>query len=482
MKNIIIKFKNNEICLFPGDNLKKRYDVVIVGGGPSGIFSAIELTKKDNLDVLILEKGHDIDKRKCPGKGKKCFYCEPCAITCGWGGAGAFSDGKLNLSTKIGGWLDEYISKKELLKLIRYIDNIYLGFGAPNEDISLDSQKVEELKNKAKKFGLLFIPAQIRHLGTERCAQILKKMKSYISKRAEILTENEVSKILTSGDKIEGVVLTDETRYLCDYLILAPGREGSDWLMKEVMRLKLKVKNNAVDIGVRVEVPAYVMEPITDHFHESKLIYYSKQFDDQVRTFCMNPYGVVSNEKYGDVITVNGHSYAENKTENTNFALLVSTNFTEPFKEPIAYGKHIARLANMLGGGTIIQRLYDLKAGRRSTEVRIKKSKVKPTLTKATPGDLSFVLPYRHLSDIIEMLDVLDNIVPGVASGDTLLYGIETKFYSCRLNLSSNLETDIKNMYAIGDGAGVSRGLVHASISGVIAARDILKKIKNEKY
>jgi len=220
------------------------------------------------------------------------------------------------------------------------------------------------------------------------------------------------------------------------------------------------------------------MKPITDHFHESKLIYYSKQFDDQVRTFCMNPYGVVSNEKYGDVITVNGHSYAENKTENTNFALLVSTNFTEPFKEPIAYGKHIARLANMLGGGTIIQRLCDLKVGRRSTKVRIKESEVKPTLKKATPGDLSFVLPYRHLSDIIEMLDVLDNIVPGVASGDTLLYGVETKFYSCRLRLSSNLETDIKNMYAIGDGAGVSRGLVHASISGVITARDILKKIK----
>lgn len=465
-----------------GDSLTKRYDVIIVGGGPSGIFSAIELTRKDNLDVLILEKGPDIDKRECPGKGKKCIYCEPCAITCGWGGAGAFSDGKLNLSTKIGGWLNEYISENELSELIKYIDDIYLGFGAPNYDISLDSLKVEELKDKARMFGLLFIPAQIRHLGTERCAQILKKMKSYIDKRAEILTESEVLKILTSDNKIEGVVLADGTRYLCDYVILAPGREGSDWLMKEVKRLKLKVKNNAVDIGLRVEVLADVMKPITDHFHESKLIYYSKQFDDQVRTFCMNPYGVVSNEKYGDVITVNGHSYAENKTENTNFALLVSTNFTEPFKEPIAYGKHIARLANMLGGGTIIQRLCDLKVGRRSTKVRIKESEVKPTLKKATPGDLSFVLPYRHLSDIIEMLDVLDNIVPGVASGDTLLYGVETKFYSCRLRLSSNLETDIKNMYAIGDGAGVSRGLVHASISGVIATRDILKKIKNERY
>jgi len=460
--------------------LVRKFDVVIVGGGPSGIFSAIELTRKNDLDVLILEKGNDIEERNCPGKGRRCFKCEPCAITSGWGGAGAFSDGKLNLSTKIGGWLNEYVSEEELLNLIKYIDNIYIEFGAPDDDISLVKRKVEDLKNKAKKSGLLFIPTPIRHLGTDRCAHILKRMRSYISSKTEVLTESEVIKVLTSDNRVNGVILSNGTKLLCNYLILAPGRDGSDWLMKEVKRLKLQIKNNAVDIGLRVEVPAYVMEPITDYFHESKLIYYSKQFEDKVRTFCMNPYGVVSTEKYGDVITVNGHSYARNKTDNTNFALLVSTNFTEPFKEPIAYGKYIARLANLLGAGTIIQRLGDLKEGRRSTATRIKQSRVRPTLKEVTPGDLSFVLPYRYLSDILEMLSALNAIVPGVEDRDTLLYGVETKFYSCRLQLSPNLETEIKNMYAIGDGAGISRGLVHASISGVIAARDILKK--NKKY
>jgi len=458
--------------------LAKIYDVIIVGGGPSGIFSAIELTKNNDLDVLLLEKGKDLKERDCPGKGKKCLKCKLCAITSGWGGAGAFSDGKLNLSTKIGGWLSEYISEKEFSELIEYIDDIYLEFGAPNDDICLDEDRVKALKDKAKRSGLLFIPTPIRHLGTDRCVHVLERMRSYISSKVEVLTESEVVKVLTSDNKVGGVVLANGTRYLCKNLILSPGREGSDWLMKEVKRLKLKVENNAVDIGLRVEVPAYVMKPVTDYFHESKLIYYSKQFEDQVRTFCMNPYGIVSTEKYGDVITVNGHSYAKDKTDNTNFALLVSTNFTEPFKEPIAYGKYIARLANLLGGGTIIQRLGDLKKGRRSTMVRIKRSKVIPTLKEATPGDLSFVLPYRYLLDILEMLSALNDIVPGVEARDTLLYGIETKFYSCRLHLSPNLETEIKNMYAIGDGAGISRGLVHASVSGVITARDVLKKQK----
>jgi hypothetical protein len=307
----------------------------------------------------------------------------------------------------------------------------------------------------------------------------LKNLYNFLKEKVEIKFNEEAEKLLVEEGKVKGV-LTKKDEYHSRFVIVAPGREGADWLTAEAKRLGLFIKNNAVDIGLRVEVPAAVMEPLTSVLYEAKLIYHSKSFEDQVRTFCMNPYGVVSTEVYEDVITVNGHSYAERKTKNTNFALLVSTKFTEPFKEPISYGKYIARLANLLGGGIIIQRLADLKKGRRSTWERIERSVVEPTLKNVTPGDLSFVLPYRYLKNILEMLEAMDKIAPGVFSGHSLLYGVEVKFYSSRLNLSGKLETEVEGLYAVGDGAGVTRGLVQSSASGLIAARAILNDLEKK--
>ena len=452
------------------------YDVIIIGAGPAGIFSALELTRKNNLRVLILEKGRDIDRRQCPAREGKCILCSPCSITSGWGGAGAFSDGKLTLSTEVGGWLSEYVSESTLRNLVDYVDGIYQEYGAPDKTFGADALKVRALKQKAQMAGLTLIASPIKHLGTDKCFSILKVMREDLSERVQIRTGVDVEKILTEdSQRVTGVLTAHGEKISAGYVIVAPGREGADWLASEAKRLGLGLKNNAVDIGLRVEVPAAVMEPLTRDLYEPKLLYCSRYFKDQIRTFCVNPNGLVSTETYGDVITVNGHSYADSKTENTNFALLVSTSFTEPFKEPIAYGKYIARLANLLGEGILIQRLGDLEAGRRSTEERIKEGHVKPTMPSATPGDLSFVLPFRYISDIMEMIEVLDQLAPGVNSRNTLLYGVEVKFYSSRVRLSPKLETEIGNLYAIGDGAGVTRGLVQSSCSGVIAARAILR-------
>ncbi len=454
-----------------------EYDVIIVGAGPAGIFSAFELIQHSNLKILIIEKGKDITERKCPAKKEgKCLHCKPCNIISGWGGAGAFSDGKLNISPEIGGFLCEYVDKNILINIINYVDKIYIKYGASKKLYSPDQETVKKIKKSASKFGLLFVPSKIRHIGTERCKEVLKNIKDEISKKVDIIFENSVSKILTSGKTVKGVQLRDGTKILASFVILAPGRAGSEWLQKEVKRLKLSTQINPVDIGVRVEVPASVMEDLTSIYYEPKIIYYSKTFDDKVRTFCMNPYGEVVMENINGVWTVNGHSYANKKTENTNFAILCSTYFTEPFKEPIIYGQNIAKLANLLGEGVLVQRLGDIKKGRRSTKARIDKNPVKPTLKSATPGDLSFVLPYRYLINILEMIEVLDNLAPGLNSPYTLLYGVEVKFYSLRLKLSSCLETEIKNLFAIGDGAGITRGLVQASASGIIVAREILKR------
>ncbi len=453
----------------------ESYDVVIVGAGPAGIFAALELVKKDDYNILILEKGKDLNERYCPARETSCVRCVPCDITSGWGGAGAFSDGKLTLSPEIGGWLKDFLPEDKLRELIGYVDELYREFGADSKEYGTDELRIRELQRKAVLADLTLIPGRVRHLGTERCYDILTRMRDYLGKsRVQIRTNSEVKRILTEDGKAVGVLTIGDEEILSKHLIVAPGREGADWLAGEAQRLGLKVENNAVDIGLRVEVPAPIMEPLTTELYESKLIYYSKSFQDQVRTFCMNPYGTVSTEIYGDVVIVNGHSYADIKTDNTNFALLVSTTFTEPFKEPIAYGKYIARLANLLGEGIIIQRLGDLLLGRRSTKERIARSTVIPTLKDATPGDLSFVLPYRYLSDIQEMLQALDKIVPGVNSRNTLLYGVEVKFYSSRLKLSPNLETEIENLYAVGDGAGITRGLIQASVAGTLAARSIL--------
>ncbi len=460
---------------------RKSYDVVIVGAGPAGIFAALELTRKNDWDVLILEKGFDIPKRRCPVRGEHLVGCEigcrPCSITCGWGGAGAFSDGKLTLSPDVGGWLTDYVGREGLVELIDYVDQIYLDYGAPERVHGVDHEHIEEIRQRAMQAGLRLVKDPIRHMGTDRCPQVLQAMRDDLNGKVEVATRTAVQKLLVTDGRVTGVELEDGKAVGARVVIVAPGREGSAWLAAEAQGMGIRMVNNAVDIGVRVEVPAVVMRPLTDALYEPKLLYYSKAFEDRVRTFCMNPEGFVSKEAYGDVITVNGHSYSDRQSGYTNFALLVSTRFTEPFKEPIAYGRSIAKLANLLGEDILVQRLGDLQVGQRTTPERLARSTVKPTLKKCTPGDLSFVLPFRHLRDILDMLEALDQLVPGVNSRETLLYGVEVKFYSARMELSPGLETKIENLFAIGDGAGVTRGLVQASASGVIAARSAIARL-----
>ncbi|PRX32528.1 hypothetical protein BX659_10477 [Orenia metallireducens] len=460
--------------------MSKSYDLIIVGAGPAGIFTALELVKKSDLEILILEKGRDIYKRDCPMKSKNtdCVKCHNCSIVCGWGGAGAFSDGKLTLSNEIGGHLDEYIGKDRLSELIAYADEVYKEFGAPDKLYGPSNEIIQNIHDRATMAELKFIPSKIRHLGTGHSKSVLAEMKEYLADNGvEIRTGIKVTEILTQDDRVIGVKTSKNEELKSEIVVVAPGRENAEWLSKEAQRLNITTTINPVDIGVRVELPAAIMKELTDVVYESKFVYHSPTFDDKVRTFCMCPNGDVVNENNNGLITVNGHSHATMKTQNTNFALLVSKNFTEPFKEPITYGKDIAKLANLLGGGVIVQRLGDFLNGRRSTAERISRGLVEPTLKDATPGDLSLVLPYRHLKAIDEMLQALDKICPGVYSRHTLLYGVEVKFYSSRLEVNNSLESKIKNLYTAGDGAGITRGLMQASSSGIVIAEDILKKL-----
>jgi len=453
------------------------YNVAIVGAGPAGIFAALEITKlKPDWKVVLIEKGDRIEKRKCLLREgyAKCPTCRKCGLLCGWGGAGAFSDGKLTLTPDVGGHLEDYMSREKVEDLIDYSDKLYLEHGATDEVFGTDMKVFREIERQASLAELKLVHSPVRHLGTERSLDVLKSMQDYLETKITIRNDVSAKNLIVECGQVKGLVLDNGEEIRSEYTIIAPGREGADWLTKEFSKNKIGMVNNAVDVGVRVELPAPVFEPLTSKLYESKLIYHSPTFGDEVRTFCMNPNGEVVQENYNGIATVNGHSYAEKTTNNTNFALLVSEKFTEPFKEPIQYGQHIASLANMLGGGILVQRFGDLLDGRRSTPDRIKSSILTPTLACATPGDLSLVIPYRQMTSIIEMLYALDKIAPGTASRYTLLYGIEVKFYSARVKLTSDLETEgVKNLFAIGDGAGVTRGLIQASASGVHAARVI---------
>ena len=450
------------------DLMSSEYDVVIIGAGPAGIFVALTLADAGIHRVLLIEQGNDIDKRDRRSSRD---------MLCGWGGAGAYSDGKLNLSTEVGGFLNEMIPTEELDQLLQEADQIYLRCGAPEKLYGTNTNETETLSSQARKAGLTFVPSMIRHMGTENCVSVLKRMRKDLTNKISIRTGCRAEEILTHNGVLTGVRLADGKVIPSPFVVAAPGRIGAGWMKTQTERLSLTSIPSPVDIGLRIEAPAPIVEPLTREAYEAKLIYYSKTFDDKVRTFCMNPYGEVVLEESDDIITVNGHSYAHRKTDNTNFAILVSSTFTDPFHNPIKYGKYIASLANMLGKGAIIQRLGDLLAGRRSTEERIEKCITKPTLDAATPGDLSFVLPYRYLQDIIEMLEILDNLAPGIFSRHTLLYGVEVKFYSHRIKLSRHLESEVKNLFVAGDGAGISRGLVQASISGIVAGKEILNRL-----
>ena len=457
--------------------MPRTSQVVIIGAGPAGIFAALALADAPGVSVRIFDKGPDIEERQANthGRGK---LRDPKWLLCGWGGAGAFSDGKLTLSPAIGGQLATYLGPTEVNKLLTEVDQMWVRFGAPEKVYGVDEDAMGELSRRAARADLEFVGTRIRHLGTDRCPIVLREMRSSLGKNTHVHAGESVARILVSKGEVSGVETAEGKRYRADYVIAAPGREGSQWFMQEAARLGLDRADNPVDVGVRVELPAEVMADITTTAYESKLIFYSKSFDDRVRTFCMCPYGEVVTEESEGVTTVNGHSYAGKRTQNTNFALLVSTKFTEPFHDPIAYGRYLARLANLIGGGVICQRLGDLRSGRRSTAERIDRGLVRPTLATATPGDLSFVLPYRYLSSILEAMDAMDRFAPGAGSRHTLLYGVEVKFYSARPRLTSALETEVANLFAVGDGAGVTRGLLQASASGLLAGREVRHRLE----
>ncbi len=455
--------------------MDNNYDVIIIGAGPAGIFAAREISLHSSLRVLLLEKGQNVDKRKCPTKNglNNCQDCKVCSIMCGWGGAGAFSDGKLTLTTHFGGWLDEYIGTAQLQVLIDYVDQVYVEHGAPDRVFGANEEDFYVLRQRLAQAEVKLLPAQIRHMGTDNNLKVLSNLKASLDKKITIKTNEPVQDILLENSGIKGVK-TAKASYYAPRIICAPGRDGAQWFSEQAGKLNIPLSNNQVDLGVRIELPAVTMQEFTDKIYEPKIIFNSSEFDDVVRTFCVNPNGHVVMENTNGIITVNGHSFANSHSENTNFALLLSQEFTEPFNQPILYGRYIASLANMLSGGIIVQRYGDLKRGRRSTPSRIKKGVVQPTLQAAVPGDLSLVLPHRYMVGIRECLEALNLAIPGVASDHTLLYGIEAKFYSARPQLNNNLRTIIDGLWAIGDGAGVTRGLIQASVSGVIAARDLI--------
>ncbi|MBE5742520.1 MAG: FAD-dependent oxidoreductase [Clostridiales bacterium] len=451
-----------------------NYDVIIIGAGPGGIFSAYELTQlKPNLKIAVFETGRALNKRRCPIDGdkiKSCINCPSCSIMSGFGGAGAFSDGKYNITNDFGGTLHEYIGKEKALDLMRYVDDINMKYGG--EGTKLYSTTGTALKKECITHDLHLLDASVRHLGTDINYVVLENVYNYLKDRVEFYFDCPVDSVSVIDGGYE--INCKNGTFTCEKCIISVGRSGSKWMERICKELDIPTKSNRVDIGVRVELPAEVFSHLTDELYESKIVYRTKEYGDKVRTFCMNPKGAVVNENTNGIITVNGHSYEdpEKQTQNTNFALLVAKHFSEPFKDSNGYGESIARLSNMLGGGVIVQRFGDLTRGRRSTQSRIDEAFITPTL-KATPGDLSLVLPKRILDGIIEMIYALDKVAPGTANDDTLLYGVEVKFYNMEVEVDENLESCLKGLYIIGDGSGITHSLSHASASGVFVARKI---------
>ena len=454
-----------------------KYDVLIVGAGPGGIFTAYELCKSNpSLKIAVFECGNPLDKRKCPIDGKKvkaCIGCKTCAIMNGFGGAGAFSDGKYNITNQFGGTLYEYVGRDKALSLMRYVDEINLSHGG--EGTKLYSTANTTIKKKCFENDLHLLDAQVRHLGTDINYIVLENLYNELKDKVDFHFRTEVQTVEKKDDGYH--LTTDQGDFSGSICVISVGRSGSKWMESVCSALDIPTRSNRVDIGVRVELPAAVFSHLTDELYESKIVYRTKQFEDLVRTFCMNPYGVVVNENTNGIVTVNGHSYEDPTlhTENTNFALLVSKHFSEPFRDSNGYGESIARLSNMLGGGVMVQRFGDLIRGRRSNKQRIAESYVVPTLA-AQPGDLSLVMPKRILDGIIEMIYALDKIAPGTANDDTLLYGVEVKFYNMEVEIDRNLCTKYDGLYVIGDCSGVTHSLSHASASGVHVARHILSQ------
>ena len=451
------------------------YDILIIGAGPGGIFSAYELAKADRgLKIGVLELGRELSKRKCPIDGKtvkSCIRCPVCSIMSGFGGAGAFSDGKYNITNQFGGTLYEHVGKQHAIELMQYVDEINMSHGG--EGTKLYSTANSQIKRVCLENGLHLLDAQVRHLGTDINYVVLENIYNELKDKVDFRFNSAVERV----ERIEGgyALTVGGERLTAKKCIVSVGRSGSKWMESVCNEMGITTHSNRVDIGVRVELPADIWTPLTDKLYESKIVYRTEKFEDLVRTFCMNPHGVVVNENTNGIVTVNGHSYEDKSkhTENTNFALLVSKHFSEPFKDSNGYGESIARLSNMLGGGVIVQRFGDLVRGRRSTEKRIADSFVTPTLA-ATPGDLSLVIPKRILDGIIEMIYALDKIAPGTANDDTLLYGVEVKFYNMEVEIDENLETNSRGLYVIGDCSGVTHSLSHASASGIHVARHIL--------